>query len=154
MDLHRFTWIFIDSLPMVCHGIEKFWDQNVGAPVAACATLCHPVPLDWIGLILRFQILEAWIWRPGAWMLEGLEWIGGGDRGIGMGGGDWKKFSHARASGARRILRAFCDLSRKLHDFCRIFHVLMWFCIIFRYIILSWGASAPQTPQLVSLQPP
>ena len=40
-------------------------------------------------------------------MLEGLEGIGGGDGGDGgdgwMGGGDWKKFSHARASGARRI---------------------------------------------------
>ena len=39
-------------------------------------------------------------------MLEGLEWIGGGDggdEGIGM-GGDWKDVSHAQASGARRIL--------------------------------------------------
>ena len=40
---------------------------------------------------------------PGCLDAEGLEleWIGGGD-GI-MGRGDWKKFSHARASGARRI---------------------------------------------------
>ena len=39
-----------------------------------------------------------------AWMLEGMEWIGGGDGGDGiLGRGDWKKFSHARASGARRI---------------------------------------------------
>ena len=40
-------------------------------------------------------------------MLAGLEWIGGGDGGDGgggwMGAGDWKNFSHARASGARRI---------------------------------------------------
>ena len=50
------------------HGFERFWDQNVGHPVAACATLCQPVPPDWIPYILRFQILEAWIWRPGAWM--------------------------------------------------------------------------------------
>ena len=28
----------------------------------------HPTAADWIPLILRFQILEAWIWRPGAWM--------------------------------------------------------------------------------------
>ncbi len=37
-------------------------------PVAACAGLSSPVLPDWIPLILRFQILEAWIWRPGAWM--------------------------------------------------------------------------------------
>ena len=37
-------------------------------PVAACGGLWQPVPPDWIPLILRFQILEAWIWRPGAWM--------------------------------------------------------------------------------------
>ena len=53
---------------MVFSGFEKFWDQNVGPPVAACATLFRPVAADWIPLILRFQILEAWIWRPGAWM--------------------------------------------------------------------------------------
>ena len=42
---------------------------------------------------------------PGCWMLEGLEWVGGGDGGDGiMWRGDWKKFSHAQASGARRIL--------------------------------------------------
>ena len=41
---------------------------------------------------------------PGCLDAEGLEWIGGGDGGDGiMGRGDWKKFSHARASGARRI---------------------------------------------------
>ena len=47
--------------------------------VPPCATLCRPVPPDWIPYILRFQILEAWICRPGAWMLAGLEWIGGRD---------------------------------------------------------------------------
>ncbi len=26
------------------------------------------MPPDWIPYILRFQILEAWIWRRGAWM--------------------------------------------------------------------------------------
>ena len=46
--------------------------------------------------------LEAWCLD--AWMLEGLKWIGGGDGGDGiLGRGDWKKFPHARASGARRI---------------------------------------------------
>ena len=52
--------------------------RDVGRPVAACAalwrpaapcgSLCHPFAPDWIPYILRFQILEAWIWRPGAWM--------------------------------------------------------------------------------------
>ena len=49
--------------------------------------------------------LEAWCLD--VWMLEGLEWIGGGDGGDGiLGRGDWKKFSHARASGAWRT----CDV--------------------------------------------
>ena len=34
---------------------------------------------------------------------NGLEEVTEVTEGIGMGGGDWKKFSHARASGARRI---------------------------------------------------
>ena len=39
-------------------------------------------------------------------MLEGFEWVGGGDGGDGiLGRGDWKKFPHARASGTRRIMR-------------------------------------------------
>ena len=38
---------------------------------------------------------------PGCLDAEGLEWIGGGD-GI-LGRRDWKKFSHAQASGAQRI---------------------------------------------------
>ena len=52
--------------------------------------------------------LEAWCLD--AWMLEGLEWIGGGDGGDGiLGRGDWKKFSHTQASGARLpFSRAFC----------------------------------------------
>ena len=29
---------------MVFHRFERFWDQNVGRPLAACATLCHLVP--------------------------------------------------------------------------------------------------------------
>ena len=44
---------------------------------------------------------------PGCLDAEGLEWIGGGDGGDGiMWRGDWKKFSHAQASGPRRILGA------------------------------------------------
>jgi hypothetical protein len=41
-------------------------------------------------------------------MLAGLEWIGGGDGGDGiLGRGDWKKFSNAQASAARRISLPF-----------------------------------------------
>ena len=70
-------------------------------PVAACRNgLDPPIYYD-----LRS-------WRPGSGGLvpgcldaEGLEWIGGGDGGDGiLGRGDWKKFPHARASGARRML--------------------------------------------------
>ena len=60
MVFHRFPWFFMD--------LSGSGARGVGRPVAACGGLCHPVPPDWIPLILRFQILEAWIWRPGAWM--------------------------------------------------------------------------------------
>ena len=53
---------------MGSHGLERFWGQNVGRPLASLAGLCRRVPLDWLPPIFRFQILEAWIWRPGAWM--------------------------------------------------------------------------------------
>ena len=46
----------------------RFRGQSAWRPVAACAALKTPAAADWIPLILRFQILEAWIWRPGAWM--------------------------------------------------------------------------------------
>ncbi len=57
--------------------------------------------------------LEAWCLD--AWMLEGLEWIGGGDGGDSiLGRGDWKKFSHARASGARQIcFKSIASVSRQ-----------------------------------------
>ena len=57
---------------------------------------------------------------PGCLDAEGLEWIGGGDGGD---GGHWngrrgfKKFSHAQASGARRI--TFLDFSKIVIYFCR-----------------------------------
>ena len=47
---------------------KRFRGQNAWQPVPPCGGLCRPVAPDWIPLILRFQILEAWIWRPGAWM--------------------------------------------------------------------------------------
>ena len=87
-----------------------FWGQNVWQPVNTCGSLCHPVTpsaagldppnfkiSDSGGLDLEARCLDAW-------MLEGLEWIGGGDGGDGiLGRGDRKKFSHSQASGARRI---------------------------------------------------
>ena len=50
-------------------------------------------------------------------MLAGLEWIVRGDGG--MGGGDWKKFSHARAAGARRIVSK-CLGSTGFVDKCKL----------------------------------
>jgi hypothetical protein len=71
--------------------------------------LCHPTVPDWIPLILRLLILEVWIWILEVWMSgcwqdwNGLEEVtevtAFWREGIG-------KFSHARASGARRILQA------------------------------------------------
>ena len=47
-------------------------------------------------------VLDLESWCLDAWMLAGLEWIGGGDGGNGiLGRGDWKDVPHARASGAR-----------------------------------------------------
>ena len=52
-----------------------------------CAALWRPVAPDWIPLMLRFQILEAWIWKPDACMLAGLEEVtevtAGWEEGIG-----------------------------------------------------------------------
>jgi hypothetical protein len=46
---------------------------------------------------------------PGCLDAEGLELIGGSDGGDGiMGRGDWKKFSHAQASGAWRTGVCVC----------------------------------------------
>ena len=87
-------------------------------PVAACGPLWHSVPPCRTGLdpfdiqISDSGCLDLEAWYLEAWMLAGLEWIGGydgGEGGIGLGGGDWKKFSHARASGARRIAQTWLD---------------------------------------------
>ena len=74
--LNRFSWIPIDFhvffrfswISMDFYGFERFWKQTVGPPVAACATLWRPAAADWTLMILRSQILEAWIQSPGAWM--------------------------------------------------------------------------------------
>ena len=57
MDFLRFLLIFL-----------RFWGQDVSRPLPPCEPLWSPVAPDWIPLMLRFQILEAWIWRPCAWM--------------------------------------------------------------------------------------
>ena len=47
---------------------------------------------------------------PACWQ-DGTE-FGGGDGGDGiLGRGDWKKFQHARASGARRIMKCRASVS-------------------------------------------
>ena len=63
IDFHRFLWFFIDLRGSGARVFGGLWQ-----PVAACGSLCRPVPPDWIPLILRLQILEACVWRPGAWM--------------------------------------------------------------------------------------
>ena len=69
-------------------------------PVNPCAAGLHPLYLK----ILDSGGLDLQSWCLDAWMLEGLAWIGGCDGSDGiLGRGDWKKFLHAQASGARRI---------------------------------------------------
>ena len=71
-------------------------------PVAACRNGSDPPNIE----ISDSGGLDLEAWCLDAWMLAGLQGIGRGDGGDGwMGGGDWKKFSHARASGALRISR-------------------------------------------------
>ena len=103
--IFRFFWISIDF-----HGFPWISMDLNGSGTRMSDTLCQPVPPCAAGLDPpNIKIsdsgglgLEAWCLH--AWMLAGLEWIGGGDGGDGiLGGGDWKKFSHAQASGARRI---------------------------------------------------
>ena len=89
MDFQRFEW---------------FWDQNVGHPVASCGILCRPVVACRTGLDApNIKISDSGGLVPEGWKdWNGLEEVTEGLEG--MGGRDEKKFSHARASGARRIL--------------------------------------------------
>ena len=96
------------------HGFESSGDRMsdmLWHPVPPCATLCLPVASCRAGLDPpNIKIsdsggldLESWCLDAGCrqdW--NGLEEV---TEGIGMEGGDWKKFSHARASGARRMKR-------------------------------------------------
>ena len=50
---------------MVFNGLQRFWAQGFRPPIAS---LCRPTAAAQIPLILSFEILEACIWRPGAWM--------------------------------------------------------------------------------------
>ena len=88
MYFHRSSWIYMDLygiswISMDLNGFGTRMSDILWRPVAACEPLCHPAAADWIPLILRFQILEAWIWRPGAWMPGCLD----ADK-IGM---DWRR---------------------------------------------------------------
>ena len=89
---------------MVFNRFERFWSQGVWWLVPPCATGLDPPNIK----ISDSGGLDLEVWCLDAWMLEGLEWIGGGDGGDGIQGrGDWKKFSHAQASGARRIIYVY-----------------------------------------------
>ena len=59
---------------MVFHGFERFWDQNVGRPLAVCGSLWQAVPpvaagldplyimfLDSGGLDLKAWCLDVWM---------------------------------------------------------------------------------------------
>ena len=108
MDFHVFPLIFMDLRGSGTRMSAARWHT-----VPPCGGLSSPVAPDWIPLVLRFQILEAWIWSPGAWMpgckdWRGLEEVTEAAEGMGMGGcwmggEDWKDVSHARARGARRM---------------------------------------------------
>ena len=105
MDFDIFSWICMIS--MVFRGFEKFWGQNVQQPVASCGPLWQPVAACGSGLDPpNIKIsdsggldLEAWCLDAGCWQ----DWNGLEEVTEGCGGGDWKKFPHAQASGARRI---------------------------------------------------
>ena len=77
MDLYGFTWIFV--------AFDGFsWIEEVLGPgcLAACAGLCRRIGSLYIKISDSGGLdLEAWCLD--AWMLAGLEWIGGGDGGDG-----------------------------------------------------------------------
>ena len=116
VDFHRFSWfiwIYIDF-----HCFSWIWEV-LGPGVSAvrchrenpCATLWSPVAPDWIPLILRFQILEAWIWRPGAWMLDAGR--------IGMDSRRWRRWRHSGERGLEgRLTRSSFRSSADYRLFC------------------------------------
>ena len=105
LDFHGFLWTLEGSGARVLGGLWRL--------VAFCGGLWRAEMPCGSGLDLpNIKIwdsggLDLEAWCLDAWMLAGLEGIGRGGRGDGgdgwMGAGYWKKFSHARASGARRI---------------------------------------------------
>ena len=107
LDSHGFQWISIDF-----HGFPWISMDLKGSGSRMSDPLWQPVAPNSSGLDpLYIKIsdsggLDLETWCLDVWMLERMEWIGRGDGG--MGGGDWKKFSHARASGARRIYMQPC----------------------------------------------
>ena len=109
LDFHGFLLILINF-----HGFPRFCMDLKGSgtrmsdplwqPENPCAAGLDPLYIkiaDSGGLDLEAWCLDAWMlkdWNGLEEVTEGLE---------GMGGGDWKKFSHAQASGARRIFGAY-----------------------------------------------
>ena len=100
---------------MYLKGAEARMPDILWHPVPPGGILCRPVAACRTGLdppnikISDSGGLDLEAWCLDAWMLAGLEGIGGGDGGDGiLGGGNWKKFPHARASGAGRIVFLMC----------------------------------------------
>ena len=92
------------------HGFERLWGEDVLRPLASCGILWHPVPACRAGLdppnikISDSEGLDLEGWCPDAWMLEGLEWIRGGD------GGDWNGRRGLEEILTRSSFRSSADL--------------------------------------------
>ena len=91
MDLHCFISFFMD---LRGSGARMF--SSLCRPVAACAALKTYAAAGWLPYISRFHILEAWIWRPGAWMLDAGR--------IGMDWRRWRRWRHSGERGLEEIL--------------------------------------------------
>ena len=113
MDVHRFSWIFRDihgftSIFMDLNGSGTRMSDILCRPVASCGILRRPVASACAGLDpANMKISDSGGLDAGRWKdSNGLEEVKEATEALeGMGGGDWKKFPHARASGARRISR-------------------------------------------------
>ena len=83
MDLHVSTWIFMDFMDLSGSGTRM--SDILWHPVPPCGGLCHPVVPNRARLdppnikISDSGGLDLEAWCLDAWMLEGLEGIGGGD---------------------------------------------------------------------------
>ena len=99
MDFQGYTLIFVDFHEF--HGFRRFSLDLIGSGTRMSEPLWQPENPCASGLdppnikISDSGGLDLEAWCLDAWMLAGLEWIGGGDGGDAILWGDWKKFSHA-----------------------------------------------------------